>query len=61
MNFLDCDAAEALRTGLEAAGGKNCEVLSPTIDNPGGTPVRLHLLNGGDHAGAVNVRCRPVR
>ncbi|WP_405990404.1 dihydrofolate reductase family protein [Streptomyces sp. NBC_00986] len=29
-------------------------------DNPGGSPVRLGLLNGDDHAAAVNVRCRPV-
>ncbi|MCX4814329.1 dihydrofolate reductase family protein [Streptomyces sp. NBC_01239] len=89
VTFLDCDVAEAVRIGLEAAGGKNLEVLSPTIgrqllerglldeidlhivpvllgdgirlyDNPGGTPVRLGLLNGDDHAAAVNVRCRPV-
>ena len=89
VTFLDCDVAEAVRIGLEAAGGKNLEVLSPTIgrqllerglfdeidlhivpvllgdgirlyDNPGGAPVRLGLLNGDDHAAAVNVRCRPV-
>ncbi|WP_416960204.1 dihydrofolate reductase family protein [Streptomyces sp. Agncl-13] len=89
VTFLDCDVAEAVRIGLEAAGGKNLEVLSPTIgrqllerglideidlhiapvllgdgirlfDNPGGAPVRLMLLNGDDHAAAVNVRCRPV-
>ncbi|MFF6988288.1 dihydrofolate reductase family protein [Streptomyces sp. NPDC010273] len=89
VTFVDCDVAEAVRIGLEAAGGKNLEVLSPTIgrqllerglldeidlhivpillgdgirlyDNPGGTPVRLGLLNGDDHAAAVNVRCRPV-
>ncbi|MFJ2889026.1 dihydrofolate reductase family protein [Streptomyces sp. NPDC087305] len=89
VTFLDCDVAEAVRIGLEAAGGKNLEVLSPTIgrqllerglldeidlhivpvllgdgirlyDNPGGTPVRLGLLNGDDHAAAVDVRCRPV-
>ncbi|MFJ9380868.1 dihydrofolate reductase family protein [Streptomyces sp. NPDC101455] len=29
-------------------------------DSPGGVPVRLGLLNGDDHAAAVNVRCRPV-
>ncbi|MEV6540780.1 dihydrofolate reductase family protein [Streptomyces sp. NPDC051665] len=29
-------------------------------DNPGGAPVRLGLLNGDDHAAAVNVRCRSV-
>ncbi|MGQ4482468.1 dihydrofolate reductase family protein [Streptomyces sp. SAS_276] len=90
VTFLDCDVAEAVRIGLEAAEGKNLEVLSPTIgrqllerglldeidlhivpvllgdgirlyDNPGGTPVRLGLLNGDDHAAAVDVRCRPVR
>ncbi|WP_327400869.1 dihydrofolate reductase family protein [Streptomyces sp. NBC_01288] len=89
VTFLDCDVADAVRIGLEAAGGKNLEVLSPTIgrqllerglideidlhivpvllgdgirlyDNPGGAPVRLGLLNGDDHAAAVNVRCRPV-
>ncbi|MFF5937659.1 dihydrofolate reductase family protein [Streptomyces sp. NPDC012508] len=31
MTFLDCDVAEAVRIGLEAAGGKNLEVFSPTI------------------------------
>ena len=31
VTFLDCDPAEAVRIGLEAAGGKNLEVLSPTI------------------------------
>ncbi|MFG2371938.1 dihydrofolate reductase family protein [Streptomyces sp. NPDC048504] len=30
------------------------------FDNPGGAPVRLGLLNGHDHAAAVNVRCWPV-
>lgn len=29
-------------------------------DNPGGVPVRLHRLDGGDPASAVDVRCRPV-
>jgi hypothetical protein len=28
---LSCDVAEAVRIGLEAAGGKNLEVHSPTI------------------------------
>ncbi|WOX13035.1 dihydrofolate reductase family protein [Streptomyces sp. N50] len=89
VTFLDCDVAEAVRIGLAAAGGRNLEVLSPTIgrqllerelideidlhivpvllgdgirlfDNPGGTPVRLRLLNGEDHTAAVNVRCRPT-
>ncbi|WP_420310566.1 dihydrofolate reductase family protein [Streptomyces sp. YS-B37] len=31
VTFLDCDVAEAVRIGLEAAGGKNLEVLSSTI------------------------------
>jgi len=31
VTFLSCDLAEAVRIGLEAAGGKNLEVLSPTI------------------------------
>ncbi|SDE11620.1 dihydrofolate reductase family protein [Glycomyces harbinensis] len=29
--FLDCDVAEVVRIGLEAAAGKNLEILSPTI------------------------------
>lgn len=31
VTFLTCEPAEAARIGLEAAGGKNLEVLSPTI------------------------------
>lgn len=31
VTFLNCDVAEAVRIGLEAAGGKNLAVLSPTI------------------------------
>jgi dihydrofolate reductase len=31
VTFLTCDVAEAVRIGLEAAGGKNLEVFSPTI------------------------------
>jgi dihydrofolate reductase len=31
VTFLNCDAAEAVRIGLAAAGGKNLEVFSPTI------------------------------
>ena len=89
VTFLNCDVAEAVRIGLEAAGGKNLEVFSATIgrqllecglideidlhiapvllgdgirlfDNPGGTPVRLELLNGDDPSAAVNVRYHPV-
>ncbi|QXJ23099.1 dihydrofolate reductase family protein [Actinomadura graeca] len=31
VTFLDCDPGEAVRIGLEAAGGKNLEVFSPGI------------------------------
>ena len=31
VTFLDCDPAEAVRIGLQAAAGKNLEVFSPTI------------------------------
>jgi dihydrofolate reductase len=31
VTFLNCGVAEAVRIGLEAAGGKNLEVFSPTI------------------------------
>jgi dihydrofolate reductase len=31
VTFLDCSVEEAVRIGLEAAGGKNLEVFSPTI------------------------------
>ncbi|MFH9061475.1 dihydrofolate reductase family protein [Streptomyces coeruleorubidus] len=31
VTFLSCDVAEAVRIAREAAGGKNVEVLSPTI------------------------------
>ena len=31
VTFLNCGPAEAVRIGLEAAGGKNLEVHSPTI------------------------------
>ena len=31
VTFLNCDVAEAVRDALEAANGKNVEVLSPTI------------------------------
>jgi dihydrofolate reductase len=31
VTFLNCDVAEAVRIALEAANGKNLEVLSPTI------------------------------
>jgi hypothetical protein len=31
VTFLSCDVAEAVRSGLEAADGKNLEVFSATI------------------------------
>jgi len=31
VTFLDCDVAEAVEIARQAAGGKNVEVLSPTI------------------------------
>ncbi|MGW1006329.1 dihydrofolate reductase family protein [Streptomyces sp. NPDC002520] len=31
VTFLNCDVSEAVRIGLEAAGGKNLEVFSPGI------------------------------
>ncbi|GAC1649751.1 MAG: hypothetical protein NVS9B11_22890 [Candidatus Dormibacteraceae bacterium] len=31
VTFLNCGPAEAVRIGLEAAGGKNLEVFSPDI------------------------------
>jgi len=31
VTFLNCDAADAVRIGLVAAGGKNLEVFSPSI------------------------------
>jgi dihydrofolate reductase len=89
VTFLNCDVAEAVRIGLEAAEGKNLEIFSPTIgrqflerglideidlhvvpillgdgirlyDNPGGTPIRLELVNGDDPSAAVNVRYHPT-
>jgi hypothetical protein len=29
VTFLDCDVAEAVRIGLDAADGKNLEIFSP--------------------------------
>jgi len=31
VTFLSCEVAEAVRIGLESAGGKNLEIFSPTI------------------------------
>jgi dihydrofolate reductase len=42
VTFLDCGVAEAVRIGLEAAGGKNLEVFSPTI---GRQLLQLGLLD----------------
>jgi len=72
VTFLNCDVAEAVRIGLEAANGKNLEVFSPSIgrqllgdgirlfDNPGGAPIHLELVNGAP-ASQVNVRYHPSR
>jgi dihydrofolate reductase len=42
VTFLDCDVAEAVRIALAAAGGKNVEVLSPSI---GGQLLERGLLD----------------
>jgi dihydrofolate reductase len=42
VTFLNCGAAEAVRIGLEAAGGKNLEVFSPNI---GRQLLELDLLD----------------
>ena len=42
VTFLSCDPAEAVRIALEAAGGKNLEVFSPTI---GRQLLELGLIN----------------
>ena len=42
VTFLDCDPAEAVRIGLEAAGGRNLEVFSPTI---GGQLLQRGLID----------------
>ncbi|MFD7541050.1 dihydrofolate reductase family protein [Streptomyces sp. NPDC059819] len=42
VTFLGCGAAEAVRTGLAAAGGKNLEVFSPSI---GRQLLRLGLID----------------
>lgn len=89
VTILSCPVEEAVRIALNAAGGKNVEVFSPTIgrqllelglideidlhiapvllgdgvrlyDNPGGVPIRLHLVGDGDPTSALNVRYRPV-
>ncbi|WP_424187125.1 dihydrofolate reductase family protein [Actinokineospora sp. G85] len=70
VTFLDCDPAEAVRIGLAAAGGKNLEVLSPTIgrqllDLGLIDEIDLHLASvlygaGDDPTAAVNRRYRPV-
>jgi dihydrofolate reductase len=89
VTFLNCDVAEAVRIGLEAADGKNLEIFSPTIgrqllerglvdeidlhilpvllgdgirlfDNPGGSPIRLDMVNVDDPRASVDVRYRPV-
>ncbi|MFJ6387015.1 dihydrofolate reductase family protein [Streptomyces sp. NPDC091972] len=69
VTFLNCDAADAVRIALEAAGGKNVEVFSPTIgrqllDRGLIDEIDLHiapvLLGDGirlyDHPGGAPVR-----
>jgi hypothetical protein len=34
VTFLDCDVAEAVRIGLDAADGKNLEIFSTSIGTP---------------------------
>jgi hypothetical protein len=34
VTFLDCDVAEAVRIGLDAADGKSLEIFSPSIGTP---------------------------
>jgi dihydrofolate reductase len=88
ITILSCPVEEAVQIALDAAGGKNVEILSADIgrqligkglideidlhiapvllgdgirlyDNPGGTPVHLHLIGDGEPAAAdVNVRYR---
>lgn len=73
VTFLNCDVAEAVRIGLEAAGGKNLEVFSPTIgrqllERGLIDEIDLHiaplLLGDGirlyDNPGARPVRLGPV-
>ena len=88
ITFLSCDVAEAVRIGLESAGGKNLEVFSSDIgrqlldlglideidihlapvllgdgirllDNPGGAPRLLDLVNSDDATREVDLRYRP--
>jgi len=54
VTFLNCDVAEAVRGGLEAAEG-NLEATTSA-----GAPIWLGLLNGDCQAAAVNARCRPL-
>ncbi|WP_433724847.1 dihydrofolate reductase family protein [Nocardia sp. CA-129566] len=69
VTFLTCGPAEAVRIGLAAAGGKNLEVLSPTI---GSQLLELGLIDEIDlHIAPIllgdgirlydNPGCAPVR
>jgi hypothetical protein len=53
VTFLSCDVAEALRIGLEAAGGKNLEVFSPAI---GPTAPRARTDRPAHRTGAARHR-----
>ena len=71
VTFLTCDAAEAVRIALEATGGKNVEIHSPTIgrqllDRGLIDEIDLHiaplLLGDGIHLYAnANADAVPVR
>jgi dihydrofolate reductase len=51
VTFLNCDVAEAVRIGLEAAGGKNLEVMSADI---GRQLLELGLID------EINLHIAPV-
>lgn len=51
VTFLSCDPAEAVRIALAAAGGKNLEVMSPTI---GAQLLELGLID------EIDLRISPV-
>jgi hypothetical protein len=50
VTFLNCGPAEAVRIGLEAAGGKNLEVLSPTIGRQRAHSVYLPAARAACHS-----------
>jgi dihydrofolate reductase len=54
VTFLNCDVAEAVRIGLEAADGIRL------FDNPGGRPIRLRHAHGSPPFAEVDVRYHPA-